>query len=108
MVLYISPIAKSNMCVVTQSCQTLCYHMDCSLPVSSVYGDSPVKNTGEGFRAFLQWIFPIQVSNPGFLYYRLILFPLSHKVNKMVYCNYFFAFPGINHCFSGLSFVLYC
>ena len=33
-------------CLVTQSCLTLCYPMDCSLPGSSVHGDSPGKNTG--------------------------------------------------------------
>ena len=32
----------------TQSCPTLCDPTDCSLPGSSVYGDSPDKNTGVG------------------------------------------------------------
>ena len=31
--------------LVTQSCPTLCDPMDCSLPGSSVHGDSPGKNT---------------------------------------------------------------
>ena len=31
---------------VTQSCLTLSDHMDCSLPGSSIHGDSPGKNTG--------------------------------------------------------------
>ena len=35
--------------------------MDCSLPGSSVRGDSPGKNTGTGCHALLQGIFP----NPG-------------------------------------------
>ena len=36
------------MCLVTQSCPTLCSLMDCSPPGSSVHGDSPGKNTGVG------------------------------------------------------------
>ena len=32
-------------CLVAQSCPTLCDPMDCSLPGSSVHGDSPGKNT---------------------------------------------------------------
>ena len=32
--------------------------MDCSLPGSSVYGDSPDNNTGVGYHALLQEIFP--------------------------------------------------
>ena len=46
---------------VTQSCQTLCDPMDCSLPGSSVRGDSPGKNTGVGCHALLQG----NLSNPG-------------------------------------------
>ena len=37
-----------------QSCPTLCNLMDCSPPGSSVYGNSPGKNTGVGCHAFLQ------------------------------------------------------
>ena len=37
--------------------------MDCSLPGSSVRGDSPGKNTGVGCHFFLQGIVPIQGSN---------------------------------------------
>ena len=44
-----------------QSCQTLCDPMDCSLPGSSVHGDSPAKNTGVGCQALLQEDLP----NPG-------------------------------------------
>ena len=37
------------MCVlVVELCPTLCNLMDCSLPGSSVHGDSPGKNTGVG------------------------------------------------------------
>ena len=46
------------LCLVAQSCPTLCDPMDCSLPGSSVHGDSPGKNTGVGCHALLQGIFP--------------------------------------------------
>ena len=41
-------------CLVAQSCLTLCDPMACSLPCSSVYGDSPGENTGVGCHALLQ------------------------------------------------------
>ena len=37
------------LCLVAQSCQTLCDPMDCSPPASSVHRDFPGKNTGVGF-----------------------------------------------------------
>ena len=39
--------------------------MDCSLPGSSVHGDSPGQNTGVGSHSILQGISPTQGSNPG-------------------------------------------
>ena len=53
--------------------------MDCSLPAFSVCGDSPGKNTGVGFHAFLQAIFLTQGSNPDLPYCRRILKHLSHQ-----------------------------
>ena len=38
----------SVLCLVTQSCLTLCDPMDCSAPGSSVHGDLSGKNTGVG------------------------------------------------------------
>ena len=52
-----------RVCLVTQSCLTLCNPMDCSLPGPSVHGDSPGKNTGVGCPALLQGIFPSQASH---------------------------------------------
>ena len=43
-----------------QLCPTLCDPVDCSLPGSSVHGDSPGKNTGVGCRVLLQGIVPTQ------------------------------------------------
>ena len=67
------------LCLVTQSCPTLCDPMDCSLPGTSVYGDSPGKNTGVGCHAFLQRIFPTQGLNPGLPHCRWICYQLSHQ-----------------------------
>ena len=46
------------LCLVTQSCLTLCDPMDSSPPGSSVHGDSPCKNTGVGCHALLQGNLP--------------------------------------------------
>ena len=60
------------LCLVTQSCLTLCNPMDSSPPDPSVHGDSPGKNTGVGCYALLLEFFPTQGLNPG-LHCRLIL-----------------------------------
>ena len=49
------------LCLVAQSCLTLCNPLYCSLPGFSVHGDSPGQNTGVGCHAFLQGGLP----NPG-------------------------------------------
>ena len=46
-----------------QLCPTLCDPVHCSPPGSSVHGDSPGKNSGVGYHALLQGIFPTQGSN---------------------------------------------
>ena len=67
------------LCLVAQSCPTLCNLVDCSPPDSSVHGDSPGKNTGVGCHAFFQGNFPIQGLNPGLPHCRQILYCLSHQ-----------------------------
>ena len=68
------------LCLVAQSCPTLCDPMDYSLPGPSVLpGDFPRKNTGVGSCSFLQGISPTQGSNPGLPYCRQILYQLSRK-----------------------------
>ena len=47
-----------GVCLVAQFCLTLGDTMDYSLPGSSVHGDSPDNNTGVGYHALLQEIFP--------------------------------------------------
>ena len=69
----------SGQCLVTQSCPTLCVPMKSSRSGSSVHVDSPGKNTGVGWDALLQGIFPTQGLNPGVPHYRQILYQLSHK-----------------------------
>ena len=48
------------LCLVPQSCPTLCDPMHHSPPGSSVHRDSPDKNTGVGCHVLLQGIFPTQ------------------------------------------------
>ena len=67
------------MCLVTQSCPTLCDPMDCSPPGSSVHGDSPGKNTGVGCHTLLQGIFLTWESNWGLLHCRRILYQLNYQ-----------------------------
>ena len=67
------------MCLVAQSCLTLCNLIDCSPPESSVHGDSSGKNIGVGCHALLQGIFPTQGSNQGLLLCRQILYQLSYQ-----------------------------
>jgi len=71
------PLTWYVLCLLTQSCPTLCDPMDCSPPGSSVHGDSSGKNTGVGCHALLQGIFPTQRLNPGLLHCRQILHHLS-------------------------------
>ena len=58
-----SGTTRAVLCLVAQSCLTLCEPMSCNPPGSSVQGDSPGKNTGVGCHALLQGIFPTQGSN---------------------------------------------
>ena len=67
------------MCLVTQSCPTVCKSMNCSLPGCSVHGDSSGKNTGVGCHDHLQGIFPTQGLKPGLPHCRQILYCLSHQ-----------------------------
>ena len=75
-----------NMCLVTQSCPTLCNQMDCSPAGSSVHGDSPGKNTGVGCHALLQGIFPTQGLNPVLPHCRGILYHLNHQRSPNSFC----------------------
>ena len=65
--------------LVTPLCLTVCDPMNCSLPGSSVHGDSQGKNTEVGCHVLLQGTFPTQGSNPGLPHCRQILYHLSHQ-----------------------------
>ena len=67
------------LCLVAQSCLSLCDPMDCSPPGSSVHGDSPGENTRVGCHGLLQGIFPTQESTQGLLHCMCILYCLSHQ-----------------------------
>ena len=60
-----------------QSCPTLCDPMNYCPSGSSVHGDYPSKNTGEGCHTLLQGIVPTQGLNPGPLHFRQILYCLK-------------------------------
>ena len=62
-----------------ESCPTLCDPMDCSPPGSSVYGDSPGKNSGVGCHALLHGAFLTEGSNPCLLHWEVDYLPLSHQ-----------------------------
>ena len=65
--------------------------MEFSCPGSSVHGDSLGKNTGVGYGALLQCIFPTQGSNPGLSHCRHNLYHLRYQGSPkdMVYLAIF-------------------
>ena len=72
------------LCLVAQSYPTLCGSMDCNLPGFSSHRNSPDKNTGVGYHAFFQGIFPTQGWNPSLLHCRQILYCLSHQESPRI------------------------
>ena len=60
--------------LVIQLCPILCDTVDCSLPGSSVHGDSPGNNTGVGCHVLLQGFFPTQGWKLCLLHCRQILY----------------------------------
>ena len=74
-----------NVCgLVVQLCLTFCDHRDCSLPGPSVHGVIQARILEWVGHSLLQRIFPTQGSNPGLLYYRQILYRLSHQEIEVV------------------------
>ena len=70
---------KCSVCLVTQSCPTLCDPGDCSPAGLSVHGGPPGTNTEVGCHALLQGIFPTQGSNLCLLLQQADSLPLSHQ-----------------------------
>ena len=85
------------MCLVAQFCPTLCNSMEYRLPGSSVHRDSPVQNTGVGFRALIQGNVLTQGPNPGLLHCRWILYCLNHQESpqQVVIIPYNFPSPSL-------------
>ena len=76
------------LCLVAQSCLTLCDPMDC-------IWNSPGQNTGVGSLSLLQGIFPTQESNWGLLHCRQIRNQLSYQGSSVLDLrgNYFIFSP---------------
>ena len=72
---------KSRMCCAVLNRIRLCNPVDCSVPGSSVHGDSLDQNTWEGCHALLQRIFSTQGLNLGLSHCGQILYHLSHQRN---------------------------
>jgi len=70
-------LCSVGLCLVTQSCPTLCNPMDYSPPGFSVHGNSPGKNTGVGCHALLKGNFSIQGSNLGLPHCKQVLYCLN-------------------------------
>ena len=75
----VPPSLWSVLCLVAESCLTLCDPMDRSPPGSSVHGASLGKDTGLGGHALFQGILPTQESNPGLPHCRWIIYCLSTR-----------------------------
>ena len=75
-------------CLVTRSCLTLCDSLDCSLPDSSVYVDSPNKNTGVGCHALLHLPKPgIEPRSPAL---QAVSLPVEPPGKPIYICIYMF------------------
>ena len=77
------------LCLVAQSCLTLCDPMDCIQLGFSVHGDSPGMNTRVCCHSLLQGISPTQKSNPGLPHCRPILYCLSHQEKPKLSLGFF-------------------
>ena len=84
-------LSSDSVCLVAQSCLTVCDPMDYSPPGSSVHRDSPGKNFGESCHALLQGIFPTQGSNLGLPHFSQILYCLGHQGSpngcRVIHCQ---------------------
>ena len=67
------------LCLVRQSCLTLCGPMNCSPPGSSVHGDSLGKHIGGGCHALLRGNFTTQGLNLGLPHCRQVFYCLTHQ-----------------------------
>ena len=82
--LHLSHKLCAVLCLVAQSCLTLCDPTNCNPPGSSVHADSPGKNTEVGCHGLCQGIFPTQGWNPGLPHLGQILYGLSHQESPRI------------------------
>ena len=78
----------------------------------TVHGGSRGKNTGVGYHALLQGIFPTQGSNPGLLHCRRILYHLSHQGSPRIlewvdYLQWVFLMQELNQGLQRCRWILY-
>ena len=81
-----------RVCVCAKSlhlCLTLCDHVDCNRPGSSVHGILQARNTGMSCHALLQGIFQTQASNPWLLHCRQVLYCRATLAPLYIYYIYF-------------------
>ena len=85
------------LCVVAQSCLTVCHAIDCSRQALLCPWNSAGKNTVVGCHSLLQGIFLTQGWNPGLLHCGQILHHLSHQFGSLqsLSCVRLFATPWI-------------
>ena len=78
-----------SLCMLQKSQSESCSVMCDSLWPHGLYRPwaSPGQNTGVGSFSLLQWIFPTQESNWGFLPCRQILYQLSYQGSPIMYAN---------------------
>ena len=96
------------LCLVAQSCLTLCNPMNCNLPGSFVHGDFPGKNTRVGCHALLQGISSTQASNPGLPHCRQIIYHLSHQGSLWILEQIAYLLKGIFPTQESNWGLLYC
>ena len=115
-IMIIVAIQCAVLCLVTQSCPTLCNLLDCSPPGSSVHGDSPGKNTIVGCHVLLQGIVPTQELSPGLPHCRQILYHLNNQGSPRIleWVAYPFCRESSQHkdqtrvsCIAGRHFILW-
>jgi len=80
MATFFAQLANDCALLVAQSCPTLHYPMDCSLPGSSVHVILQARTLEWVAYPFLQEIFPTEESNQGLLHCRQILYQLSYQL----------------------------
>ena len=66
-------------CLLTQSCLTLCNPMNCSPPDFSLHGFSRQEYWSVSSHSLLQGIFPTQESNPSLQFCRQIFYHMNHN-----------------------------